>query len=88
MFKPLFKPLRNFGPVWTTPSVGQTVCEFPTQSDKTEMQDRESNRMDSWGLVAIILCCGLFAQNMLTTQKLKKLQERIDKLDTSNHTRV
>ena len=37
--------------------------------------------MDGWGLVAIIMCCGLFADNMLTKHKLKALQERVDKLD-------
>ena len=37
--------------------------------------------MDSWGLVAIIMCCGLFADNIVTKHKVKALQERMDKLD-------
>ena len=37
--------------------------------------------MDSWGLIAIILCCGLFGQNMTLTLKLKALQERVEKLE-------
>ena len=37
--------------------------------------------MDGWGLVAIIMCCGLFADNMLTKSKLKALQEKVDKLE-------
>lgn len=37
--------------------------------------------MDAWGLVAIILCCGLFADNMLIRHKLNELRERVDKHD-------
>ena len=40
--------------------------------------------MDSWGLVAIVMCCGLFAVNMNTNHKLKTLEERMDKLDRSS----
>lgn len=42
--------------------------------------------MDGWGLVAIIMCCGLFADNMLSKLKLKELQERMDKLDKQSGT--
>lgn len=37
--------------------------------------------MDVWGIVAIIICCGLFADNMLTKDKVMRLEERMDKLD-------
>ena len=37
--------------------------------------------MDSLGLVAIILCCGLFAEGMLTRHKLKALQDQVAKLE-------
>lgn len=39
--------------------------------------------MESFGLVAIILCCGLFADNMLTKIKLKQLEERVTKVEAS-----
>jgi hypothetical protein len=44
--------------------------------------------MDGWGLVAIIMCCGLFADNMLTKLKLKALEERMDKLGKLSGTRT
>ena len=44
--------------------------------------------MDSWGLVAIIMCCGLFADNMLTKHKLKELQDRLNKLDKVSGTKT
>ena len=37
--------------------------------------------MESWGIVAIIMCRGLFADNMITKDKLKALKERVDKLE-------
>jgi hypothetical protein len=37
--------------------------------------------MDYWGLIAIIICCGLFADNQLTKHKLKALQGRVDQLE-------
>ena len=44
--------------------------------------------MDGWGLIAIILCCGLFAEDMLTRHKLKVLQERVDKLEKQPGTKT
>jgi len=44
--------------------------------------------MEPWGLVALIACCGLFADNMLTKLKLKALQERVDKLDKPSDTKT
>ena len=44
--------------------------------------------MEAWGIVAIIMCCGLFADNMRTRLKLKALQSRIDKLDTPSGTKT
>lgn len=44
--------------------------------------------MDSWGLVATIMCCGLFADNLVTKHKLKELQDRIDKLDKESGVRT
>ena len=44
--------------------------------------------MENWGLVAIIMCCGLFADNMLTKNTLKALQERVDKLDKLSATKT
>ena len=44
--------------------------------------------MDGWGLVAVIMCCGLFAEGMLTRLKLKALQERVDMLDKTSGTRT
>lgn len=35
--------------------------------------------MEAYGLVAIIICCGLFADNLLIKARLKKLEERIIK---------
>jgi len=32
------------------------------------------------GYIAVILVCGLFADNMLVKDKLKKLKERIEEL--------
>jgi hypothetical protein len=37
--------------------------------------------MEPWGLVAIIMCCGLFADNQLTKIKLKALKARVDQLE-------
>ena len=39
--------------------------------------------MESFGLVAIILCCGLYADNVLTKIKLKQLEERVTKVEAS-----
>ena len=39
--------------------------------------------MDSWGLIAFILCCGLFADTMVIKARLKKLRERVDTLEKS-----
>ena len=44
--------------------------------------------MEAWGIVAIIMCCGLFADNMLTKLKLKALRERVDKLDKPSGTKT
>ena len=37
--------------------------------------------MEPWGLVAIIMCCGLFADNLLTKHKLKAFKTRVDQLE-------
>ena len=37
--------------------------------------------MEGAGLVAIILICGLYADNILTKDKLKKLTERVEDLE-------
>ena len=42
--------------------------------------------MDDWGLIAIILCCGLFADNQLPKHKLKALQARVDQLEKTSGT--
>lgn len=42
--------------------------------------------MDSWGIVALIMCCGLFADNMVTKGKLNELKERVDKIDKASGT--
>lgn len=42
--------------------------------------------MDGWGIVAIIMCCGLFADNMVTKDKLKALKERVDRIDRASGT--
>ena len=36
---------------------------------------------ESIGYIAVILICGLFADNILMKDKLKKLKERIDDLE-------
>ena len=37
--------------------------------------------MEGWGLVAIIMCCGLFADSLTKGHKIKALQERLAKLE-------
>ena len=44
----------------------------------------ECHIMVDYGFVAIILCCGLIADNILTKMKLSKLQERVDKIQATN----
>ncbi len=36
------------------------------------------------GLIAIILICGLFADGLLMKQKVKKLNERVERLERDN----
>ena len=59
-----------------------------TRGGEPDSQTMESNAVEPWGLVAIIMCCGLFADNMRTRLKLKALQSRIDKLDTPSGTKT
>ena len=37
--------------------------------------------MEAWGIVAFIMCCGLFADGLIKGQKIKALQERLAKLE-------
>jgi hypothetical protein len=41
--------------------------------------------MDGYGLIAIILICGLFADNMLIKGKLKNMGDRIKDLEKKLH---
>lgn len=40
--------------------------------------------MEHIGLIAFILICGLFADSLLTKQKLKELSERIKNLENKS----
>ena len=39
--------------------------------------------MDSWGLIAFILCCGLFADTVIIKARFKALKAKVDKLEKS-----
>ncbi len=39
--------------------------------------------MEIWGLVALIVCCGLFADNMNIKTKLKRLEKRVNAVEAS-----
>ena len=57
-------------------------CKIKT-ADAT-YNTKERHIMVDYGFVAIILCCGLIADNILTKMKLSKLQERVDKIQATN----
>jgi len=39
--------------------------------------------METLGLIALVLCCSLFADNMMIRHKMKQLDERITELSAS-----
>ena len=58
----------------------QIAIGYSPQCDLYCLQHRRST-MEGWGIVAFIMCCGLFADGLIKGQRIKALQERLATLE-------